>query len=444
MSHLGLLLALFWAAPVERIVRIDVPSHEAVYPLLRKTGLAVIDAQDRFVTAYADDEMISRVQALGYKVTVLVEDYQQQATVELQAYHTYPQVCSIMNGLALVHPEICRLETLGFSAGNRPIPALKVTESPGIESGRPVIRLIGAHHGNEKISTEITLAFMQLLGDSYPTNQQVRALVDTREFWIIPILNPDGHVANRRTNDALVDLNRDYGYEWEVYSSPFTQPETRALLYHAELHPPTLEFAYHSSASYCNYLWDNTPVDPPDSAWIIALSRRYCDSTYGSSLTRLTPINGWDWYEVHGSCQDYTFGACGGLAWTIETRQPSTRAGIDSICLANRRALLDMATIAGWGISGHVYDSLTGAPLFARVEFTAPWRWNCYTNRATGVFHKILAPGAYNIRVRANGYNPKSFTGVVVPETGAAVLDVALTRPDTEPVNYVQKVAAVR
>jgi len=438
---------LAWTGPVaggERIVRIDIPHHDAVYSLVRQTRLAVIDVQDRFITAYADDELIDRLQALGYQVTILVADYQKQAALDLVNYYTYPEVCSIMNRLALGHPDICRLETLGLSAGNRPILALQVTANPTVESGRPVVRLIGAHHGNEKISTEVTLAFMQLLCDSYPTSPPVRSLVDNREFWIVPILNPDGHVANSRSNGAGVDLNRDYGYEWELYSRPFTQPETRALGRNAEQHPPTLEFAYHATARYCNYLWDNTPIDPPDLDWIIALSQRYCDSTYGSRLTQLVPINGWDWYEVHGSCQDNTFGVYGALAWTIETQQPSTRVKIDSICRAHCRALLDIATIAGWGVSGRVYDSVTGRPLFARVEFPAPWRWNTNTNPNTGTFHKMLAPGSYTVRVRANGYNPRTFAGVVVPDTGAVVLDVALTRPDTEQLNYVQKIVAVQ
>jgi hypothetical protein len=426
-----------------RIVRVDVPNHDAVYALARQTGLDVADAQPDQVIAYADDAMITRVRQLGYRVTVLVEDHTAQTPEELQTYHSYAQVCSTLHATALRYPAICRLETLGTSYGGRPIPGMKVTLGPGVEHDRPCIRLIGAHHGDERISTEVVLAFMLYLCENYASNAQVRALVDSREFWTVPILNADGHVSNSRYNGAGVDLNRDYGWEWEDEPTPFSQPETRAVMRHGWAHAPTIEYEYHSDASFVNYLWDNTPHDPADSAFLLAFSRRYADSTYGSSLTRLTPINGYDWYEVHGSCQDWVFGALGGVATTIETREPSTRPRVDSICLANQRALLATATVAGWGVRGRAYDSTSGEPLFARVEFTSPRRWHVYTNDSGG-FCKMLPAGNFSLRVTSNGYNPVVFNGVAVPDTGSVVLDVPMTRPLTEPLNYAPQVVTLK
>ncbi|MBM3315568.1 hypothetical protein FJY71_06995, partial [candidate division WOR-3 bacterium] len=426
-----------------RVVRIDVSHHDAVYVLARQLGLDVADARADHIIAYADDAMIARVRQSGYAVSVLVEDYTVQTPEELQTYHSYTQVCSTLHATALLHPSICRLETLGTSYGGRPIPGLQVTQNPGVEHDRPCVRLIGTHHGNEKISTELTLAFLLYLCENYGSNAQVRALVDSREFWGIPILNPDGHVSNSRGNGSGRDLNRDYGWEWETYSTPFSQPESRAAMWHGYAHVPVVEYDYHSTASYVNYLWDNTPHDPPDSAFLMALSRRYADSTYGSNTTRLVRINGYDWYEVHGSCQDWVFGAAGGLATTIETQQPSARPRVDSICVANRRALLDMATMAGWGVRGRAYDSTTGEPLFCRVEFATPRRWHTYTNDSGG-FCKMLPAGTYSLRVTSNGYGPVVFNNVVVPDTGAVVLDVPMSRPLVEPLNYAPQVITLK
>jgi hypothetical protein len=431
--------------PVERIIRIDVPGHDGVYALQHEIKLAIIDAQDNYVTAYADDEKIERLRQLGYPVTILVEDYQKQAERDLVTYYTYPQVCSIMYAVATQYPAITRLETLGISVGGRAILIMKVTSNPGQEANKPRIRLNGPHHGNEKIATEITLAFLQYLCSNYATNQFVRDMVDTREIWIDPIFNVDGHVSNSRGNGNGEDLNRDYGYEWDPIETPgpFSQIETKAMRNHSEKHVIVLEFSYHSTAAYVNYLWDNHPSDPPDSGWILALSEGYADSTYGSG-TQLEPINGYDWYEVHGSCQDCTFGVYGGLAWTIETALPSTRPAIDNICVANRRALLEMVRLAGWGVQGLVYDSVTGTPLFARIEFTAPYRWTTYTQPQVGDFHRMLAAGTYTVKASANGYIPKTISSVVVPDTGAVSLDFPLVRPVAETPNYVQKVVWVR
>ena len=211
-----------------------------------------------------------------------------------------------MTALADSYPLICRLETLGFSVQNRAILMMRVTDRPQIERAEPEFRLLGPHHGDEKIGTEITLSFLQYVLASYDTSTAIRNMVDSTELWIFPIVNVDGFVLNQRENANGVDLNRDYGYRWSGMGnspSPFSQPETRLIRQHDIDNNISMEFAYHSDASYVNYLWDNNPADPPDSGFILGLARQYADSTYGSGTTRLTPINGYAWYEVDGSCQ---------------------------------------------------------------------------------------------------------------------------------------------
>ncbi|MEO0131342.1 MAG: M14 family zinc carboxypeptidase [candidate division WOR-3 bacterium] len=429
----------------ERLIKITITAHDEVYRLQDQFGLTVVDAQSEAVYAFANDQMIKRLKDAGYKLEIIYPDYR-EAYVDLpQVYHSYTQVCSILVALRAQYPAITKLETLGYSAGGRAILAMKVTDNPEQEEPEPEVRLVGAHHGNEKISTEVTLAFLQYLLSNYTFNTQVANLVNNREIWIVPILNPDGHVNNSRYNGAGVDLNRDYGYMWASEGSspaPFSQPETRAIRAHAELNNITLEYEYHSTASYVNYVWDHHPQDPPDSAYIIMISQEYADSTYGSPTTQLQKINGYDWYYVRGSAQDAMFGIWGGIGTTIETQQPSTQVRVDSICIANRRALMKMILRAGWGISGVVKDSLTDEPLFAIVKFINPKRWPVYTDRVCGDFHKMVGPGSYTLQVEANGYVPKTFE-VVVPETGAVFVDVKLV-PDSTIPYYVQKLVWVR
>jgi len=445
---IALLIPMFvlQASPIskkESVIRIEVPYHDAVYQLQDKYHLSIIDAQDYHVDAYATQDLINTLRNNGYKVTILIDDYQKESGKLFQAIHTYAQVCSTMYALSQNYPAITKLETLGFSVQNRPILAMRVTDNPLIEENEPEVRLVGAHHGNEKISTEVTLSFLRYLTENYSSNPQVTDLVDNREIWIIPILNADGHVANNRTNSNGVDLNRDYGYMWQSASpSPWSQIETRAVQKHSQLNNITLEYEYHSTASYVNYLWDYHPKDPPDSSYIISISQQYADSTYGSTTTQLSKINGFAWYVARGSAQDAIFGIWGGIGTTIETQYPSTQAKVDSICIANRRALLAMITRAGWGIAGTVVDSITSAPLFAMVQFANPKRWPTYTDKTLGDFHKMIAPGDYTFKVSANGYQPKTVT-VTVPTTGVVDVDVKLI-PDTNNLYYVQKIVWVR
>jgi len=170
----------------------------------------------------------------------------------------------------------------------------------------------------------------------------------------------------------------------------------------------------------------------------MALARQYADSTDGSSTTRLDPVNGYDWYKVDGSCQDAGFGLFGSFAYTIETSQPSPPAKIDSICVANRRALLGMIRACRQGVSGMVSDSATGAPLFARIAVDSPPRWDCYADQALGDFHKPLAAGTYTLTAHAPGFLPKTVAGVVVPPGGTATADFDLA-PDTSGNGYVEE-----
>jgi hypothetical protein len=408
---------------------VPLPNHAAVHSLPR--GLGIRDVTDSSVSIVANDDELARLRTLGYSPRITVDDYQAWIDSTLLVYRTYAQVCTTMAALARTYPLVCRLDTLGFSVQNRAIPMMRVTRNPQVEEAEPEFRILGPHHGDEKIATEITLSFLQYVLASYDTSAAIHGMIDSTELWVVPIVNVDGFVLNQRENANYVDINRDYGYRWNGDSpSPFSQQETRLVRKHDMDNNIAIEFDYHSAAAYVNYLWDNHPADPPDSNFIAALAAEYADSTYGSHTTQLDPINGWDWYEADGTCQDASFGLFGNIAYTIETDQPNPQAKIDSICIANRRALLGVIRSCHLGVSGAVRDSLTGTPLFARISVDSPLRWDCYTDQTLGDFHKPLPVGTYTLTAHAQGYLSKTVAGVVVPAGGTATTDFVLA-PDT-------------
>ena len=105
----------------------------------------------------ATDDELARLSALGYSPRVALNDYQAWVDSVLLAYRTYAQVCSTMAALAGGYPTICRLETLGFSVQNRAILMMRVTDNPQVEEAEPEFRIVGPHHGDEKIASEVTL-----------------------------------------------------------------------------------------------------------------------------------------------------------------------------------------------------------------------------------------------------------------------------------------------
>ena len=415
---------LFFAASIcipehlERLITVHIEKRDEVH---RFTRFTVVDAAESYIKLLATDEEIEEIERMGYTVTILFDDYRDVSASILAKgeYHTYDSAVAEITQTALEHSDIVHVDTIGYSVAGRALLAIRISDNPSAHEGEPGIRLTGAHHGNEQISLEICLFMMNYLTDNYSTDSYVQGLVDTREIWIIPMVNPDGVVLNQRRNANGVDLNRNYGYMWEGTggdSAPFSEPETKAIRNHAQDNRFVLGFDYHSTAQYVNYLWDYTPILAQDNDLIVDLAHEYGDST------GYTPINGWSWYQVHGSCQDASYGLEGIIDFTIETPFP---ADPDPVSQDNRGAILRMIQRAGEGIHGVVTDAVTGESLAAVVEVIEVG-WPVHTHSRSGDYHRLLLPGTYTLKVWANAYEEKIVNDVVVPAGGSTKVDVEL------------------
>ncbi len=366
------------------------------------------------------------LRSLGYSFEVIV-DYDTVRTKLPPGYHTFTQFVAEFESLAVQYSNICILDTIGYSVQGRPILAMKISDNPDLEEFEPEVRLVGVHHGNEKISGEVLIAYAPYLLENYGTDPFVTKMVNEREIWIIPIFNPDGYVADTRRNAHGVDLNRDYGYMWDNEggsSSPYSQPETRAMYEFSQLHNFVLSLTFHSGAFYVNYPWNYTPVRCEDNPFIYDVSVRYGDST-GYPVTE-----GYEWYQTRGDLNDYSYGIDSDIDITIEVwgngyNPPASL--IDSVALLNRGAINMIVLKAGQGIGGFVIDSVTGDTIKEARIYVEGIRWPMYTDRVTGDFVKPLLPGTYNIRVEANGYITKTVPNITVCEDSLTTINVYLT-----------------
>ena len=80
----------------------------------------------------------------------------------------------------------------------------------GSSNCSPKALFVGGIHGNEKVGVYMVLRLIEVLLNGYGDDRRVKNLVDQREIWFIPVLNPDGYVASRRKNARGVDLNRNF------------------------------------------------------------------------------------------------------------------------------------------------------------------------------------------------------------------------------------------
>jgi hypothetical protein len=213
---------------------------------------------------------------------------------DLGLYHTWTETVAALESLHALFPALTRLEELGRSVEGRPILALKISDEPAVDdTSEPDVLVVGCHHAREFMSVEVPLHLARSLLAGYGLEPRLRRLVDERELWVVPMLNPDGHVyqeefqaspewappgwrKNRRPNGdgtVGVDLNRNYAYLWgnddegsspdgvsETYrgTGPFSEPECQALRLLVERQRFVVALSYHSFGGLLLYPWGYT------------------------------------------------------------------------------------------------------------------------------------------------------------------------------------------
>ncbi len=165
----------------------------------------------------------------------------------------------VLQDAQAAHPDIVKVSSIGKSAEGRDIWVVKVSDNVAVDEPEPEVMFDSLHHAREHLSLEQSLAILRWLTDGYGSDARITKIVDSREIWIIPSVNPDGAEwdltgdpyrewrKNRQVNAGSVhkgtDLNRNYGYHWaccggssgstasETYHgrTAFSAPETRAM-----------------------------------------------------------------------------------------------------------------------------------------------------------------------------------------------------------------------
>lgn len=328
-------------------------------------------------------------------------------------FHSYSQMTTALQNIAATYSNFTRLYDLGHSVQGRVLWGLKITDNPDVEENEPEVRICGLHHGNEFMSAELPLNLALLLVQNYSIDPTITELVDNREIWIIPMVNPDGREANTRYNAHGIDLNRNYGYMPES-STPYSEPETQAMRNNALQNNFVLSLSFHCSGDIVNYVWNHKTQPVPDNAAVVSLSNQY------GSHNGYWVVEGYDWYQTLGDCNDFSYGCRGDIDWTIEVQT----SNIPQAWNYNRDAMLEIIDAADMGLTGVVTNANTGQPISATVWVEEAF-WPCFTDPHVGDYHRVLLPGAYTVHYQANGFQEKIVT-VQVTAGNPTVLNVAL------------------
>jgi hypothetical protein len=342
-------------------------------------------------------------------------------------YPGYVEYKTIMQHYAEMHPDLCRLVTIGKTPNNHEILALKISDNPDHDEREPVVLLTSSMHGDEVLGYILLIRLVDELLAGYLNNSHIRHLIDNLEIWINPLANPDGTFflsdtsvyGAIRFNANHVDLNRNFpdpGLGDHPDGNPW-QAETIAMMHFMEQIHVVLAANFHGGSEVVNYPWDTWERLHADDAWYRSISRAYADSVHAHAPPGYFAdeedgiTNGFSWYRITGGRQDYVNYYLNGREVTIELaadKMPK-ESRLDDFWEYHKRSLTGYIEQALQGVSGVVTDSVTGQFLKTCISMPDHDFDHSYvfSDSANGGFCRLLKEDYYTLVLHAPGYQEK-------------------------------------
>ncbi len=136
--------------------------------------------------------------------------------IAFDKYHSLEEIESYLDAITTQHSALTTLLEIGRSRMGRPMFAVEINNpETGPADQKPGFYVDGNIHGGEVLGGEGALYFIDYLLDHYGTNPDITSLIDTRSFYVVPIVNPDGRAIsvdspeNHRWNVRPVDEDGD-------------------------------------------------------------------------------------------------------------------------------------------------------------------------------------------------------------------------------------------
>ncbi len=331
------------AASAERpmLLRVNIQS-KADMEFVRQSGFDIAYVEGDFIEIVAGDDDLAKLTSAGFSIEIIHEDlvafYQSRFPIgtTMGGFPTFDEAIAYMDSLHGVYPTLTsERQTIGQSLEGRELWMMKISDNPWADEDEPEYFVNSLIHAREPMGLEASLRFMSHLCDNYGSDPQVTDLVDNREIYFVPVVNPDGYEYNRQTNpngggmwrknrrrvdswNYGVDLNRNWGYMWgydnngsspdpgsEVYrgDSTFSEPETQVMREFINGRNFSIILNIHSYGNLMLYPWGYSDIYTEDNELLNSISVDACGD------------NGWEigtpWevlYNTNGDACDWQYG----------------------------------------------------------------------------------------------------------------------------------------
>ncbi|MDG4858489.1 M14 family metallopeptidase [Streptomyces sp. T-3] len=236
-----------------RQYEIHIESNKVSRTALAKVGVSIDESDGHVVVISARKAQVAQLKKLGYKLEPLGApparlDGQEVTPLDFppadSRYHNYAEMNTEINQRLQAYPNIMRKQVIGKTYQGRDIVAIKISDNVASDEAEPEVLFTHHQHAREHLTVEMALYTLRELGAGYGSDSRITNMVNGREIWIIPDVNPDGgeyDIAsgsyrswrkNRQPNSGSsyvgTDLNRNWNYRWGCCggSSGSTSSET--------------------------------------------------------------------------------------------------------------------------------------------------------------------------------------------------------------------------
>ena len=299
-------------------------------------------------------------------------------------FYTYDEVVSELDSMHLNYPNLTSgKQSLGLSIENRDLWMIKVSDNPDVDENEPEVFFTALHHAREPEGLMVLMYFLDYILEKYGSDAEITYLIDHREIYVLPVLNPDGYVYNEQTNPDGggqwrknrrpvqnwygVDLNRNYGYQWgyddegsspfpfsDTYrgSAPFSEPETQAVRDFVNSRNFKCVLNYHTYGNVLIYPWSYINALTPDSLFYMEFADLLTRQNHYNFGNTYQTIN----YNANGDSDDWLYGEQDEKPKVIASTPEAggdddgfwpTQDRIVPICKQNLKANLNYVWLAG-------------------------------------------------------------------------------------------------
>jgi len=118
---------------------------------------------------------------------------EQVPDIKFDHIHTYAETVSYLNRVVEAYPKLTKIHTIGKSFLGKDLLVLEITnQETGKGLDKPAYWIDGCMHSSEVAGGEISLHTIHTLVTHYGRDPLVTSILDTKTFYIMPKLNPDG------------------------------------------------------------------------------------------------------------------------------------------------------------------------------------------------------------------------------------------------------------